>query len=181
MEFKEQLLEERKDYFIKANGGISLPAAGVIYWLAFGIAGFYLPKDLWTYAAFFASGLMFPIGMLLSKPLKSNLMVKSALASVVFPALLSMLMTWPITIAATFINLDLVPLSLAIGMAMHWPVIGWMYNCKSCLIHAFARGILVTAVWFILPEYRFTIVPILVSVIYFITIIGIKLELKKLK
>lgn len=181
MNFNDQLSQERKAFFMKANGGISLPASGVIYWLGIGIAGFYLPKELWTYVAFFGSGVIFPLGLLLSKPLKSDLMVKSPLSGIVFPALLAMFMSWPITIAAAYSNLELVPLTLAIGMALHWPIIGWMYNCKSCLVHALVRVVLVTAVWFMMPEYRFTLLPILVSIIYFITIIGIKMELRKLK
>lgn len=181
MDFKELLLKERKEFFLKANGGISLPAAGVIYWLVIGIAGYFLPKETWTYVAFFASGTIFPLGMLLSKPLKANLMADSPLSGVAMPAMLAMFMSWPITIAVVYIDFELVPLTLAIGMALHWPVIGWMYNSKSCFMHAFARVVLVSAVWFVFPDVRFTLLPILVSVIYLVTIFGIKYEIRKLR
>ncbi len=86
----EELKLEKSKYFIEANGGISLPAAGFIYWLALGIAGFYLDPKMWAITGFFSSGLIFPIGLLLSKPLKANLMVKHPLAGLVMPAMMAM-------------------------------------------------------------------------------------------
>ena len=131
----EELKQEKFKYFIEANGGISLPAAGFIYWLGLGIAGYYLDPKIWAIAGFFTSGLIFPLGLLLSKPLKSNLLVKHPLASVVMPAMMAMFLSWPMTIAGFVIDVSLVPLCLAIGMSLHWPVIGWMYGNKSCFIH----------------------------------------------
>lgn len=181
MDFKEQQDQERRSLFLKANGGVSLPAAGVIYWLVVGIAGFYLPKELWTRLSLFATGAIFPLGLLLSKPLKADLMVKSPISSLFFPAFAAMVLSLPITIAVAYVDLQLVPLTLAIGMSLHWPVIGWMYNSKSCLIHAIVRVFLVTVIWFVFPEFRFTFLPIMVSLLYLFTIFGIKYELKKLK
>lgn len=100
----------------------------------------------WTWVALFTSGLIFPLGLLLSKPFKSNLMVKTTpLSKLIFPAMLAMLLSLPITVAVTFVNVSLVPLTLGIGMSLHWPVIGWMYNSKTCLLHALVR---VTALQF---------------------------------
>ena len=62
----------------KANGGVSLPVAGALYWLALGVAGFFLPERLWIFCAAFGSGLIFPLGLLLARPLRSNLFVETS-------------------------------------------------------------------------------------------------------
>ena len=179
MNISEELVFEKKKYIIEANGGISLPAAGVVYWLALGVAGFYLEPNEWALLGFITSGLIFPLGMLLSKPLKANLMVKTPLSSLIFPAMVSMFLIWPIIIAGYLTSISLVPLFLAIGMSLHWPAIGWMYGSRVCLIHAIIRVGLVTIIWFALPDYRFTAIPILVSLIYLFTIWGLKQEVRK--
>jgi hypothetical protein len=177
----EELNLEKSRYIVATNGGISLPTAGFIYWLLLGIAGYYLAPRTWCLLGFFTSGLIFPLGLLLSKPMKSNLMLKAPLSGVVMPAMTAMFLSWPMIIAGYVTDFSLVPLFLAIGMTLHWPVIGWMYGSKTCIAHAISRVVVVTAIWFALPEQRFTLLPVAVSIIYFITIFGLKLEVKKLK
>ncbi len=175
----EELNLEKSKYIIETNGGISLPAAGFIYWLLLGISGYYLEANTWALLGFFTSGLIFPLGLLLSKPLNSNLMVKGPLSSLVMPAMTSMFLSWPMIIAGYLTDISLVPLFLAIGMSLHWPVIGWVYGSNTCFIHAISRVAIVTILWFGLPEYRFTVIPVVVSIIYLVTIFGLKNEVKK--
>lgn len=170
---------EKKNYFLATSGGISLQASGAIYWLTLGIAGFFLSQNHWAILGFITSGLIFPIGLLLSKPLKSNLMLKRPLSSLVMPAMTAMFLTWPMIITGYFSDVAVVPLFLAIGMSLHWPAIGWMYNSKSCMIHAIFRVAIVTGLWFTLPGYRFTIIPLTVSIIYLLTIFSVRNELRK--
>ena len=176
MEFKDQLAFEKRDFLIKANGGIALPAAGCIYWLALSIAGIYLTPKMWFLASAFSSGLIFPLGLLLAKPLKSNVMISTPLTSLTGPALISMLMFWPLAIAGSSTNVSFFPLALAVGMGMHWPVIGWMYGKKVYLFHGVARALGATMLWYVFPDQRFVLIPAFVSIIYLITIFGIKRE-----
>ena len=175
----EELNVEKSKYMIATNGGIALPAAGFIYWLLLGMAGYYLEANTWALLGFFTSGLIFPLGLLLSKPLHANLMIKGPLSGLVLPAMTSMFLSWPMIISGYLTDVSLVPLLLAIGMSLHWPVIGWMYGSKVCLIHAISRVAIVTILWFVLPGYRFTLIPMGVSIIYLITIFGLKNEVKK--
>ncbi len=174
-----QLDFEKSKYIVQTNGGITLPAAGFIYWLMLGAAGFFLKPNAWTLLSFFTSGLIFPLGLLLSKVFKSDLLAKNALSSLAMPAMTAMFLSWPMIIVGYTTDVSTVPLMLAIGMSLHWPVIGWMYGSKACLIHAISRVALVTILWFALPDYRFTVLPIVVSLIYFITIFALKNEVKK--
>ncbi|NOT73602.1 MAG: hypothetical protein HOP08_01650 [Cyclobacteriaceae bacterium] len=178
MEFLQQLAKEKKDFLIRANGGIGLPAAGTVYWVALAIAGTKLTPQQWYPVAAAASGLIFPLGILLARPLKSDVLAKSPLTSLMLPALIGMLMFWPLAIAGASIDVSFFPLALAVGMGMHWPVVGWMYGGKIFLFHGIARAVGCTFLWFAFPDERFVWIPIYVAVIYFVTILGIRREVK---
>lgn len=179
--FEKQFELEKKKFLVDANFGISLPAAGALYWLALGIAGFYLDPHTWSVFGFFGSGLIFPIGLMLSKPLKANLNAKSPFSSLAMPAVASMFLSWPLIIAGFMTDPMLVPLFLAIGMSLHWPAIGWMYGSEVCMFHALVRVILVSILWYFLPEMRFTVIPLVVSGIYVVTIFGMRREINAAK
>lgn len=181
MNLQEEIKREKARCLVEANGGISLPASGMIYWLALGIAGFFLNKAMWTYGAMYTSGLILPLGFLLSKPLKANLKVKSPLSSIIFPAFVGMGLSFSVTIAVIYANINLVPLAFSVGMTLHWPAIGWMYGSRVCLIHAIARTAAVTFCYFAFPEYNFTLIPFVVALAYFVTIFGLKMEVKAAK
>ncbi|WP_080053751.1 DUF7010 family protein [Spirosoma aerolatum] len=176
MDFNQEIVNQKRQFLIRANAGISLPIAGAIYWAALAVAGFYLKPGQWTLMAFCTSGLLFPLGLALQKPFKANLMVKNPLAGLIPYALFSMMLSWGIIIPASSIDKSLVPLCLAIGMSIHWPIIGWLYDSKACQLHALLRTIVVVACWYTLPGLRFTLLPLLVSVLYVLTVIGLTIE-----
>ncbi len=164
----ESLLRaEQRRTFIAARSGISAPAAGAIYWLALGIAGYYLTPKGWCLLAFYTSGLIFPLAIALQKPLRCNLFVKGTLDSMIFPVLLPVMLCFGFTIPAFFVAPELVPLGLSIGMTMHWPSIGWMYGqTASFSAHAIARVGLAVIIWFAWPDQRFTWIPLSTALVY---------------
>ena len=81
-----------------------------------------------------------------------------------FPAFASMLLFWPIAFAAFGSAVQLVPLILAIGMSIHWPVVGWTYGRTGLYTaHAIARALVCLFIWARMPESRFTLLPLSVS------------------
>ncbi len=180
MDFIESLNKEKKEYIVATNGGIAMPVAGSLYWFGLAAAGLYLSVKGWALLAFYTSGLIFPLGLLLAKFIKSNLLLRTSLTSVLLPAFISMFLFFPSAIAAFIIAPELVPLILAIGMSVHWPVLGWAYGITRIFAgHAIVRAIAVTAIWFLLPEYRLTLLPLSVSFIYLGTVPIILSAVKK--
>ncbi|WP_144051765.1 DUF7010 family protein [Fibrisoma limi] len=179
MTFAEQLDRERRRYFVRSNGGIALPAAGTLYWLALSIAGFWLKPGQWMLLAFTTSGLIFPLGLALQKPLRANILIKSPLSGLIGPALTTMMLSWPVTIAASGVDKALVPLTLAVGMSLHWPIIGWLFGSRVCIIHAISRAALTTGIWYLFPSDRFTLIPLAVGLLYGLTVWGIRYEVRK--
>lgn len=180
MSFALDLSETRRSYFAATGGGASLPAAGALYWGCLAAAGLVLPTPQWILAAFVTSGLIYPLGLLLQKPFGSNINARSPLTSLFMPAFVGMFLSWPVTIAAYPVAPEITPLALAIGMSIHWPVIGWAYG-KTLLFtgHAVVRAVAVSAVWFLLPDERFTTLPLMVAVIYLATLAIILVERRR--
>src|SRR5690606_32268371 len=96
----ELLRAEQRRLFLAARAGISAPAAGAIYWLALGVAGFYLRPNAWCLLAFITSGAIFPLAIALQKPLRANMFVKSPLDSMTFPTLLPVMLCFGFSIPA---------------------------------------------------------------------------------
>ena len=174
----DELTSEKRTLLAKAGGGASLPAAGALYWTTLGIAGFFLEPDAWSLVAAFGSGAIFPLGIALQRPLRSNIMGKlSPLVGVAPMAVLGINLLWPLYLALLFAGeYEFVPLALGLGMTMHWPVIGWLYGSRACLGHAITRTLMVSALWFLAPGLRFTVLPLAVAAIYVWTVVWLKTE-----
>ena len=180
-ELKQRLLADRLASFVRLKGGYPVPLAGAVYWLALGLAGYRLPLQDWILIAFYASGLIFPIALLLSRLLRNPFMKdKSAAGDVLLPTFTSMLLFWPIAFAAFGAAPQLVPLILAIGMSQHWPVIGWSYGKTGLYTaHAVARAIGALAIWTLLPEGRLTLLPFFVCAVYLATVAAILMAARR--
>lgn len=182
MDLNAALLAERHAAYVRLKGGYSLPIAGAIYWAVLAVAGTKLSVYGWTIAAMWGSGLIFPLGILISKVLKNDFMKdRTAVSSLLFPAFCGMLLFFPMLFAALSVAPSLAPLMLAIGMSMHWPVIGWTYGKTGIYTtHAIVRAVACFAIWMWLPEGRYTLLPAAVALVYVGTVVAIFVDLRYL-
>lgn len=180
-ELKQRLLADRLASFVRLQGGYPVPLAGAIYWAVLGLAGYRLNVHDWILAAFFASGAIFPLALLLAAILRNPFMKdRTASGDVLLPAFAAMLLFWPIAFAAFGTAPQLVPLVLAIGMSQHWPVIGWSYGKTGLYTaHAIVRALGSLAIWVMLPEGRFTLIPFFVCAVYLATVAAILIAARR--
>lgn len=179
MALRDELLSERLALYAELRGGYPFPLAGAIYWFALAGLGYIgLPLSRWILYAAYGSGLIFPLALLLGKVLRCDFIKRtSAASSALVPAFITMLLFWPMAFAAWFMAPDLVPLILAIGLSLHWPVIGWtyartaLYSAHSVIRAGFAYGL-----WILCPDDRFTLIPAAVGVIYVVTVIVVLID-----
>jgi hypothetical protein len=78
----------------------------------------------------------------------------------ILPVLLPVALSLGMAASAFYSDLSLVPLVLVIGLASHWPAVGWLYETSIFTVHAIVRVLLAVAIWFLLPEARFTLLPL---------------------
>jgi hypothetical protein len=180
-DLKARILADRLASFERLKGGFPIPLAGAIYWAALTWVGYTMPPGQWILVAMWGSGAIFPIALLLAKLFRNDFMKdQTATGDVLLPTFISMFLFWPMLISAIWSAPQLAPLILAIGMSLHWPVIGWAYG-KTALYtaHAVVRAIVVFIIWNWMPEARFTLLPLSVSVIYLLTVVAIVVSVSR--
>lgn len=178
-ELKQALHDERESYYYRLRGGFPIPLAGATWWCLLGIAGFYIHNRMaWIFYAFVFSGMLFPLAILYARLFRNNfLRDQSPVSDALIPTFASMMLFWPMAIAAFWTYPQLVPLILAIGLSIHWPVIGWTYaRPRLYTAHSVVRAIVCFALWVWFPSTRFTLLPFAVSAIYLITVIAIFID-----
>ncbi|MEL6370378.1 MAG: hypothetical protein AAFR03_06640 [Pseudomonadota bacterium] len=177
-ELREAVKSDRLASYARLRGGFPIPLAGAIYWAVLGVAGHVLDLATWANLAFFGSGAIFPLALVLAAIFRNNFMKdKTSVGSVLLPAFISMLLFWAFIVAAAQEAPTLIPLILAVGMSIHWPVIGWSYGRTSLFsAHAIARAIIPTAIWLLYPDERLTWLPLSVSAIYLATVVAMIID-----
>jgi len=175
---RAELKADRLGSYARLRGGFPIPLAGATYWAVLGVAGYSLDLATWAQAAFFGTGAIFPLALLYARVFRNNFMKdKSAVGSVLIPAFISMLLFWAYIAVAAQTAPSMIPLILAVGMSVHWPVIGWAYGRTTIFsAHAIARAIIPTTLWFVYPDARLTLLPFSVAAIYLLTVFVIYID-----
>lgn len=177
-ELKAAVLADRRAAYKRLRGGFPIPLAGVAYWGVLAWLGTVTDIETWCMAAFLGSGAIFPMALLFAALFRNPFMKdKTATGDVLLPAFISMLLFWPMIVAAVKVAPELVPLILAIGMSLHWPVIGWSYGRTGLYsAHSIVRAVVCLLIWLWMPEARFTLLPLAVAGIYLLTVIAIVID-----
>jgi hypothetical protein len=178
MDLKTELLADRLAAYKRLRGGFPIPLAGALYWGVLGWLGYRADVGTWSMLAFLGTGAIFPAALVFAKLFRNPFMKdKTATGDVLLPAFISMLLFWPMMIGVVNAAPQLVPLVLAIGMSLHWPVIGWSYGRTALFsAHAIVRAVVALAIWMTLPDARFTLLPFSVSAIYLLTVLAILID-----
>lgn len=174
MSFKTELDAERRDFYTRAGGGAALPLAGLIYWAVLAWLGQTAEVGTWVMVAFFGSGAIFPLGLLLAGLTGSRPLEKSAFGGATFAGLLAVMLCWPLIFAVNSVDPQLTPLALSIAMSLHWPIIGWSYGRIGLFtVHAVTRVLGSAFVWFAVPDQRFVLIPLVVVAAYAFSFLAI--------
>jgi hypothetical protein len=172
LELKETLRAEREAKFFRLRGGYPVPLAGAVWWGLLGLAGYRLDVHEWIMLAFFTSGTIFPLAILFGRLFRVNFMGdRTALSDLMLPTLVPMALVWPVAFSAFWSAPELVPLVIAIGMSVAWPVMGWIYGRTAIFTaHAVVRAVVCFGIWNWMPASRFTVLPLAVCAIYLVTV-----------
>ena len=180
-DLRAQLLADRLACFTRLKGGFPIPLAGAVYWGVLAWAGQTLTLAGWLNLAMWSSGMIFPLALVFARLFRNDFLKdKTASGDVLLPTFISMFLFWPMLVASIWTAPELGPLILAIGMSLHWPVIGWSYG-KTALYtaHAVVRAVVVFAIWVWMPDARLTLLPLSVAVIYLLSVAAILLEVRR--
>lgn len=161
----------RAEFDRHAGRSIALPLAGAIVWAVVGIAALLLPTRPATLVLLFGSGAIFPLGLGLAALLRERLLDNpSPLARLMALCVLMVNLLWALHLTLLGQNPAYVPLSLGIGLGLHWIVFSWIINHPLGIIHALLRTALATGLWWLFPEQPITAVAAAVVVSYLYSI-----------
>lgn len=178
-ELRAALMQDRLASYARLRGGFPIPLAGTVYWLAVAAGSTMFEPSTLLFYSFLGTGAIFPLALLFAQIFRNDFMKdQSAVSSVLVPTFISMLLFWPMVVAATMEgSADIALVILAIGMSLHWPVIGWSYGRTAIFCaHSIVRALLVIGLFIAFPDERFFFIPLAVAAIYLLTVIAIYID-----
>jgi len=157
----------RKEFEAATNRSISMPLAGAIVWLCVGIISLYIEFQNSVYVLLFSTGAIFPLAMAIAKVRNESLISSvNPLSKLMGLSVLMVNLLWGIHFPLVFFAPEFVPLSLGIGLGIHWIIYSWVINHNLGIIHALLRTLLVVAAWLMFSEIRIFAVSIAVVLAY---------------
>jgi hypothetical protein len=179
--FMQTLTQLRADFDERSKGSMSLPIAGMLVWCIVGVLGIFLPPKAAILALVFATGAIFPLGMGIAR-LRGEQLLENAnpLARLMGVCVLMVNLLWAVHIPLLMRAPEFVPLSLGIGLGLHWMVYSWIIDHPLGYRHAILRTAGLVAVWFAFPAHPVTASAAVVVAAYAITIVEMRMRRRAL-
>lgn len=179
--FMQTLTQLRADFDERSKGAMSLPIAGMLVWCIVGVLGIFLPPKAAILALVFATGAIFPLGMGIAR-LRGEQLLENAnpLAKLMGVCVLMVNLLWAVHIPLLMRAPEFVPLSLGIGLGLHWMVYSWIIDHPLGYRHAILRTAGLVAVWFAFPAHPVTASAAVVVAAYAITIVEMRMRRRAL-
>ena len=153
------------------NRSLSMPLAGAIIWAAIAIVATQVSEPTSTLILLFASGAIFPVALVIARFRGENLVSSSnPLAKLIGLSILMVNLLWAIHIPLFIYSPTFVPLSLGVGLGLHWIIYSWIVQHPVGIIHAVLRTVLILLAWLAFPESRLLVVSIVVVFVYAVSI-----------
>ena len=171
----------RKDLANRSFWNIGFFIAGFLFWTFVLITGQIYPlqqaKVLWLVGTF----LIFPAAVLASKVLGADPFTKgNRLADLVGYTHMSVItLSFPLVIASFVYYPEAMLLVMAIAYCIDFYVMSWAFGTKIFGIHAAARVLAVSIIWFAFPTLRQLAIPVVVAAAYLATVLLIPVVRRK--
>lgn len=166
------LSQLRQSFERRANRSMSMPLAGTVFWSVVLVLSFILPFKTALLVMLFGSGCIFPVALLFAKWRNEDMFMKGhMLGKLMFTGVLMANSLWVLHIILLFSQPQLVPFSLALALAIHWPLYGWLIQHKLGLQHLLMRAIGLFAAFLWLPLNSITAAALVTVICYLITLV----------
>lgn len=176
---KLQTLEAlRADFQMRSKGSLSFPIAGAIVWTVVAVLGAILQPGVAVLALVFATGAIFPVALVVAKARGEQVMDRvNPLARLMGVCVLMVNLLWALHVPLLLTAPQFVPLSLGVGLGLHWMVYSWIIGHPLGYRHAIARSLGLVVVWFAFPEHRVTACALVVVAAYLMTLVELRSRL----
>ncbi len=156
---------------------LAFPIAGAIAWSAAGVFGAILPDaGSASIALFLCMPAIFPIALLISRFTGEDVFGakdQNELDRLFVLGIVMASLVWGIVIPFWMVEPSSLPLGVGILAGLMWVPLSWMLQHWVGLFHAIARTVLVVTAWFLFPDHRFVAIPVVVVIVYLISIVAL--------
>ncbi|SOC39246.1 DUF7010 family protein [Ureibacillus acetophenoni] len=173
----------QKDLSVRTKKGVSMYYVGTVYWLLLGIIGFIqMHPKLLGLIYLIGAGMIFPLGILVSKVMKIDLFANNNPLSTLSGVLGGMQVLFaPILIIIFMEKVEWLPFFVAVLTGAHFLPFAILYKSNAIFFLTFGVVGFASIVGFFFMESVYLILPFGLSVIYLITTLLVNGELKKMK
>ena len=153
---------------------LAMPIAGLIMWTLIGIVGATLSTKYAVWAVWIGAGSIFYLGAFISKFTDENFFDKSkpknTFDSLFMYTVVMALLVFAIAVPFTAENIASVPFTVGILTGLMWVPFSWAIQHWIGAFHGIARTLLILAAWYLVPQHIFVVVPVIIVILYIITI-----------
>ncbi len=154
---------------------LTMPLAGTIMWIVIGIVGALKPGPVAELTIFICTGSIFYLALGLSKLTGEDLLGKTKPGNffdrIFLSTIIMAFMTYSIAIPFYLVEKSSLPMTVGILTGLMWIPFSILARHWVGLFHGIGRALGIVAVWYLLPEYRFTAIPAVVVAFYLVTIV----------
>ena len=148
-----------------------MPIAGTIIWSVMALLSTQIDQAIAVYVLLFATGGIFPLALMISKLRKERLVASTnPLAKLKGLGVLMVNLLWAVHIPLLLNAPEFVPMTLGIGLGLHWVVYSWIVQHPVGVIHAVLRTLMIVAVWYIFPNHGLLAISCAVVFVYLVSI-----------
>jgi formate/nitrite transporter FocA (FNT family) len=158
---------ERERLARSTRRGIGMPIAGMLYWIAVAVLVRELPVRTAMLATFFATGMVFPVGFLITKLLGGDLFAKSerfTSLGMLFNA--AQLFFWPIIVVVYRSAPEWTPFAMAVLFGSHFLGYAWLYRSRGYAFLTVGTMVVLCTAVLVAGDPLFTDVPLLTAAVY---------------
>lgn len=168
-----ELLRAEQNRVIRVTRmGLGMPIAGMVYWLAFAFLVSRYEIQSAVYMSFFATGLVFPLGVLFTRMLGGDLFAKSpALGTLGVQLAAVQIFYWPVIIILASLAPRWTPYCMAVMFGSHFLPYGWLYRSRGYMVLTILTTVATTATVLIARGPAPQIVPLVAAASYLVSIL----------
>jgi hypothetical protein len=153
---------------------LAMPLAGAIAWAGVGITGYFCPPYPTAFVLFGATGSIAYLGMFLSRFTGEHFLdrskPKNEFDSLFFHTVAMAFLVYGIAIPFFLLDYTSLPLTVGILSGLMWVPLSWLIKHWVGIFHGVTRTVAIVAGWYFYPTRRFVVVPLLIVLLYLITI-----------
>jgi len=151
--------------------GIGMPMAGMLYWLAVAFLLRALPQKTALVFSFALTGVVFPMGALLTRLMGGDLFAKSATLTPLGLMLAAVqLFYWPVIVLVFRRAPEWTPFALAVLFGSHFLPYAWLYRSAGYGFLAVATTLVVSAGVIVTRSPLYATAPLLAAACYAVAV-----------